>query len=429
MTPLRWPLILTLISAGCSRAPAPPSSTAENDLDRAGSFALASDPGDDPLGEKVRRAQEQVRQAPDDANRWVVLAELLVARARHDQDPRGYARADDAAARALELSPGHPGALVLQGTVLQQDHRFTEAADLAKRALRRDPESTRALGLLGDCLVELGRYDEAEVAIQAMIDVRPDSRSYARAAWLRWLAGDPEGAIEAFSMAAEAAQGGDTEARAWIAVQLGSVLRDSGDTEQARAAFDAALRLQPGYAPALAARGKLALDRGDAASALTDLEAAAAKTGLVEHRWALADALRATGKTARADAVAAEILRSGPAHDPRTTALWLASRGGDAARAVALARAELARRDDVLSADALSWALYAAGQLAEAQTLSTRALRMGTKDPRMLYHAGMIAKAAGDSTRARTLLAASLAANPHFDAIDAPLAAEALASL
>jgi tetratricopeptide (TPR) repeat protein len=380
-------------------------------------------------GEKLGRAQEQVRRSPDDPHRWVVLAELLVARARHDQDPRGYARADDAAVRALELSPGLPGAVVLQGTVLLQDHRFAEGAELARRALRRDPENTRALGLLGDCLVELGRYDEAEVAIQAMIDLRPDSRSYARAARMRWLAGDAEGSVEAFAMAAEAAQGGDAEARAWIAVQLGTVLRDSGDTAQARAAYDAALRVQPGYAPALGARGKLLLDGGDAAAAVTDLEAAVAKTGLVEHRWPLVDALRATGKAARADQIAAEISRAGPAHDPRTTALWLASRGGDANRAGELDRAELARRDDVLSADALSWALYAAGRLDEARAQRARALRMGTKDPRMLYHAGMIAKAAGDRDHARALLSASLAANARFDAVDAPLAAEALASL
>lgn len=429
MTPPRILSIVALITAACSRSPAPPSIAAGNELDEAGDFALGADPGAGPLGENVARALERVRQSPDDPDRWVTLAELLVARARHDQDPRGYARADDAAARALELSPGHAAALVLVGTVRLQDHRFGEAADLAKRALRRDPESTRALGLLGDCLVELGRYDEAEVAIQAMIDLRPDSRSYARVAWMRWLAGDAEGAVEAFAMAAEAAQGGDPEARAWIAVQLGTVLRDSGDAAQARAAFDAALRLQPGYAPALGARGKLLLDDGAAAEAVGDLEAAVAKTGLVEHRWTLVDALRATGRTARAAEVAAEILRTGPAHDPRTTALWLASRGGDAARAVELARTELARRDDVLSADALSWALYAAGELPEARAQSARALRMGTRDPRMLYHAGMIAKAAGERDRARELLGASLAANARFDAVDAPLAAEALASL
>jgi hypothetical protein len=56
-------------------------------------------------------------------------------------------------------------------------------------------------------------------------------------------------------------------------------------------------------------------------------------------------------------------------------------------------------------------------------------MRLETRDARMLYHAGMIAAATGDRARARTLLGQSLAVNPHFDAIDAPRAAEALAAL
>lgn len=429
MTMTRILPIFAVVWAACSRAPAPISDAAETDLDRPGTFALQPLPGERLVDKAVRAAQTKVHARSDDPDRWVQLAQVLVARARHDQDPREYARADDAAARALSIEPAHAGALVLQGTVLSQDHRFVEAAKLARRALRSDPESTPALGLLGDCMVELGRYPEAEDAIQKMIDLRPDSRSYTRAAWMRWLSGDPDGAIEIFALAAEAAQGGDTEVRAWIAVQLGSVMRDTNQPARAKQAYDAALRLEPGYAPALSARGKLALDQGHPDQAVADLEAAVAKTGLVETRWALIDALRATGQTAKADAAQAVLERTGAVADPRTTALWLASRDGDAERAVELARAELARRDDVLSADVLSWALYQAGQLAEAKTVSARALRLETKDARMLYHAGMIAVATGDRARARTLLTASLAANPHFDSVDAPRAVSALAAL
>jgi hypothetical protein len=47
--------------------------------------------------------------------------------------------------------------------------------------------------------------------------------------------------------------------------------------------------------------------------------------------------------------------------------------------------------------------------------MSRRAMRLGTRDARLLYHAGAIAIAAGDPVRGRRQIADALALNPGFD--------------
>ena len=101
----------------------------------------------------------------------------------------------------------------------------------------------------------------------------------------------------------------------------------------------------------------------------------------------------------------------------------------DPAGTVALARAAYARRPSIKAADTLAWALFKAGQTAEARRYADEALRLGTHDPLMLYHAGMIAQAQGDSAAARDFLARALEHNPNFSPLYAPLARQALANL
>ena len=65
-----------------------------------------------------------------------------------------------------------------------------------------------------------------------------------------------------------------------------------------------------------------------------------------------------------------------------------------------------AGRQSVYAADTVAWAAYKAGRLDEAQSYMTLALRLGTQDARLSYHAGAIAQAAGEGA----------AAQQHFEA-------------
>jgi Flp pilus assembly protein TadD len=107
-------------------------------------------------------------------------------------------------------------------------------------------------------------------------------------------------------------------------------------------------------------------------------------------------------------------------HD-RTLSLYLASRGEDPARALALAESELAARKDVYGYDALAWALLANGRAGEAREAMTEALALGTRDAKLLYHAGMIEAELGNTSAARDLLEDALATDASFD----PLAVRA----
>jgi tetratricopeptide (TPR) repeat protein len=113
----------------------------------------------------------------------------------------------------------------------------------------------------------------------------------------------------------------------------------------------------------------------------------------------------------------------------RQLALFYANHDRQLPVAVDLAQRELALRRDVYGYDALAWALYKNGRAGEASDAMREALRFGTRDPLLLYHAGMIEDALGNRDAARVLLQQAVEINPAFDVLQAPLARAALERL
>src|SRR5436309_15644658 len=99
---------------------------------------------------------------------------------------------------------------------------------------------------------------------------------------------------------------------------------------------------------------------------------------------------------------------------------------GSPARALLLARRSWANAPSVRSADALGWALTAAGRPRAGLVWARRALRLGSRDPLFLYHAGMTARAAGDQAHARAWLRRAIELNPRFSPLYGPRAERAL---
>ena len=102
--------------------------------------------------------------------------------------------------------------------------------------------------------------------------------------------------------------------------------------------------------------------------------------------------------------------------------------GADPRAPIAQARAALAARPSIYAHDALAWALYRAGEYEEAWREIDLALRLGTRDAMLHFHAGMIARARGDEPAAREHLGAALRINPFFSVRYAPEARAALAT-
>jgi tetratricopeptide (TPR) repeat protein len=250
-------------------------------------------------------------------------------------------------------------------------------------------------GLLGDALMEEGKLRDAVEAYQQMMNLKPDLRAYARAAHIRWLKGDLEGAIEAMQLAVSAASPSDAESAAWVNTRLASYEFQAGRVNEAEQRCALALSLQNNYVPTLLLKGKMLLAQSRLAEAVDALQIAVKLNPLPEYQWTLAEALRAAGRENEASAVEAQLCRRGASSDPRTLALYLATRHESPETALRLARTELEARSDVFTHDALAWSLAAAGNLTDARSEMQRAMAEGTQDARLFFHAGIIASRGG----------------------------------
>ncbi|MGH9310003.1 MAG: tetratricopeptide repeat protein [Vicinamibacterales bacterium] len=358
----------------------------------------------------IARAQEDAR-GTHSLPALERLGYLYVARARAANDPGDYKLAE-ATAQCLESrTPGDSAALLLRGHALHQLHRFSEAEQIARTLVAR---RTVVLdyGLLGDALMEQGRLDEAAVAYQKMIDLKPFYQSYTRAAHLRWLKGDLDGAITVIRLAIDTASPRDPESSAWAWTRLAAYELQRGKLAAAADAAAAALEKQPDYAAALLATGRIRLAQHRLAEALEAFRRAARLNPLPEFQWALADALRLEKLNEEADAVERELIARGAEADPRTLSLYLSTRRTQAGQAMALAEAELRTRADIFTLDAQAWALAANGRMAEARDVINRALGAGTQDGRLFLHAGVIHRALGLERDARRWLQAAAGLRP-----------------
>jgi tetratricopeptide (TPR) repeat protein len=358
--------------------------------------------------EEIASLQRDAEKADDPSPALQKIGWKYIEKARTTYDP-GYYKLAEQCALCMETLGGRgriprTDALLLRGHALVNMHRFNEAEPLA-----RELATSRGLaydyGLLGDVLMEQGRLTAAIDAYQRMMDLRPGPEAYSRASHLRWLKGDLQGSIELMRMAAQAA--GQGESGSWYYTRLAMLELQAGLHKESRLALDAALELHPDYAPALLARGRVLLAEAKADEAIGPLSKAAELNPLPEYQWVLADALRTAGKDSEAKAVEAQILARGGANDPRTLALFMATRGLEPETAIQLARNEEKVRGDVFTLDAIAWSLASCGRLDEATSMIRRALAEGTQDARLFYHAGMIAARAGRQAEARRYLSKS----------------------
>ena len=362
---------------------------------------LASLPGNTPIDEENAQQQTLIRNGSTGALER--LGWMFVKKARLTFDASYYNLADQCAQCMEANGAKGPDTLLLSAHALQSLHRFHEAETVA-RELVSTRERPFDYGVLGDVLVDQGKVHEGAAAYQKMIDLRPDLQSYARAAHVRWLTGDLNGAIELMRLAVSGSSPNDAEAAGWAYTRLSLYQLQQGATKQALESCSAGLALQPDYAPALLARGRILLALHRPADAVVELQHAAKLNPLPEYQWALADALALTGDRDRAKEVEAQIVERGATEDPRAFSLFLATRGENVEQALRMAQQELTNRGDVFTHDALAFALAVAGRTTEAQQHTTQALSEGTVDARLFLHAGIIAALNHDIAQARRRL-------------------------
>lgn len=366
-------------------------------------LVLAPLPVDKPIDQQIAQQQAIVLKASAPSRALERLGWTFVKKARLSFDEGFYKLAEQCAACLEARGSKGPDTLLLRAHALQSLHRFVEAEATARELinLRQLPFD---YGVLGDILIDQGKVREGAVVYQKMVDLRPDLQSYTRAAHVRWLTGDLDGAIELMTLATTSSSPNDPEAAAWAFTRLALYRLQRGATKQALESSEAALSLQSDYAPAILARGRILLAMNRSADALVEIERAVKLNPLPEYQWALADAFTIAGDRNRAAEIESQIAERSDTEDPRTISLYLATRNQDVERAVRLAQQELTSREDVFTHDALAWALAAAGRTSEAQQHAKQALSERTSDPRLYLHAGVIAALNNENRQARRLL-------------------------
>jgi len=382
---------------------------------------------------QIRALQSALADDPKNANGFASLGNAYLQKARETADSSFYARAQLAFERALDQDPRSAGALTGMGSLALSRHDFRAGLSYGQRALAAAPGVARVYGVIVDAQVELGRYGDAERSLQRMVDLKPGLSSYARVSYFRELHGDLNGAVQAMRLAVSA--GGEApENVANVQTLLGTLLLERGQIEPAGRAYRTALARFPRYAPAVAGLARVDASRGKLAAAIRRYRDVVARMPLPEYVIALGETELAAGRksAARSDLDIVRVEQRLLARNGVNTDVELAlfeANHGDRAKGVELARRAWAAAPSVRSADALGWSLTRAGRPEDGVSWARRALRLGSRDPMFLYHAGISARAARRHDLARTYLARSLELNPRFSALYAPRARRALAEL
>jgi tetratricopeptide (TPR) repeat protein len=367
----------------------------------------------------LERLQEQLRSYPADQEAYLRLGSAYLQKARETGDPSYYARAEEALLKARELDPDSAQAMTLLGAVALGRHEFQKALEWAERSLEISPTYAAAYGILGDAQVELGRYEAAFASFQRMVDLKPNLDSYARVSYARQLTGDVEGAVAAMQRAVASSRP-ETEGAAWARVQLGDLYFNSGHTDEAAEQYEAALMDFNGYHLALAALAKVRAAQGQYDEAIQLYEQAVAIIPQPITLAALGDLHIKTGRPAQAklqyDTV--EFIGKLSAFNQqlynRELALFYADHDIKLAEALKLTAQEIKVRRDIYGYDALAWALYKNGRAKEAAEAIAEAMKLGTMDASIYYHAGMIYYRLGEQQQARQHLQQALKLNSHF---------------
>lgn len=382
----------------------------------------------------VIQAQERLREAPDDVQALATLASASLERFRETGDPTWYAKTQEAADRALALRPDLVEALDAQASLANSRHRFADGLRIARRSMAIAPDRFAPLGTAADALIELGRYDEGFALIDRRLALRPDGASYSRASYAAELRGDRELAIELMTFAVDATRAG-SEFRAWTRVELGKLHLGSGDLGAAERQMRQALAERPDDARVLAGLGQVLAARGRLADAAARYERALELMPLPEYAVTLHEIDQARGEPQRAmDDLALltameRLLAANGVRVDLERSLVDADLGRVTDAAIARARAARTLQPGILGDDVLGWTLTRAGRCADGLRYARASLRLGTRDARLLFHAGAAARCAGERGEAARYLGQALDLNPHFSVRWSPVAKRMLAEV
>ncbi len=399
--------------------------------------------------QRIQFYQWRVSRDPAEYINYDNLGSAYLQKARESGDPVYYELAEKSYVQALALlekdKPEAAGSTAHLAALYLSEHRFKEALSLANKALVLDSEILSAYAILGDAQLETGKYEEA-ASSYAKLKVPAESLpprpalsflSETRQAGLGYIQGRPQESVEHMQAAITKARAANLpkENVAWSQFSLGELYYGMGDFARAEVSYQEALQTYPNYHRALAWLGQLRVAQGRYVEAEELYRRAIAIIPLPIYASALGDVYRKMGQAeeaARQYALVDFIAKLSALNQQlfrRELASFYADHDLHLTEALEFAKEEIELRQDVYSWDVLAWAYLKSGRTAEAKDAVTHALAQGTKDPLILFHAGMIYEKLGDSAKAKEYLDGALLINPHFHIFYSDTARETLARL
>jgi tetratricopeptide (TPR) repeat protein len=370
----------------------------------------------------ILRYQRLLQRNSRDATVYYRLGDAYLQKARETGDITYINLAEKTLQKCLEIAPEYSGAARHLAYAMYMRHGFDEAVIQAQKAAALDPTDSHAYGILGDAYLEVGNYEAAAHAYQRMIQLQADLYAYSRLSGLKSLQGDMDGAIADLEQAIRLgqAQNRPSESIAWVMWQLGNEYFALGKLPEAEASYLDALTTFPDYYRALAGFAQVRAAQQRYSEAIELYQKAITIVPLPDYAAALSDVYTKLGRTEEAQKQYNLVEYIGRLKTlnkvlyNRELAYFYVDHDRNLPEALDLANRELALRRDIYAYDVLAWALYKNDQPQQALAAMTEALKLGTKDARLFFHAGMICHRLGEYDKARDYLRRALATNPYF---------------
>jgi len=384
--------------------------------------------------------EARVARDPGDSLNYAKLGAAYIQKARETGDVSYHERAETALKKALELG-SDPRTATTAATHLAQvyaaKHQFQDALAQARKALAYGTGQVFPNAIIGDAYLELGDYDQASAAYSMLRVLTGPAYPHSRLAHLHFLKGDSASAIKEMERGVQAlaAAHGAGENLAWTQARLGELFFQVGNLERAARAYLASAVSHPGYHRAQAGLARVRAAQARYPEAIELYRHALAVIPLSEYAAGLGDVYAKTGRgdEARKQYDLVEYIGLVSTLNKviynRELALFYADHDVKLPRALELAEQELEVRRDIYTYDVLAWALYKNGRIRDSVAPMTEALKLGTNDARLFFHAGLIYQALGDAGRARGYLDRALTTNRHFHILQAEVAARTLKDL
>jgi len=350
----------------------------------------------------------------------LLLAQLYMQEARiTGEHPYYYPATLIILEEVVKQDPENFEAHAFKASVLLSLHHFKEALEVGTKAAEINMDNGFIYGVLCDANVELGNYEEAVKMSDKMQSLRPSLEAYSRVSYLREIYGDNSGAIEAMKLAYQAGLAGSEEA-SWAGNILSNLYENNGDLNNAAAMSETILAQRPGYAFSVNTLGQIEMDKGNYDKAIAKFDEAIKVIPEVAFYENKAMALKRKGETAKSRDIyekcilmLREDVASGHFVDMELAKIYLEL--GDNTNAMKFARIEFDRRPENIDANhTIALVFHVMQDYAAAKKHIDKAMRMGTKDAKLLADASQIEKDLGNVKVAMELINKSKKINPYL---------------